>query len=493
MGLTIDIITLMYLCSGLLLAVYATGTLLLLMAWWWKRHDTPSLPVVDERDLPTVLVQLPVYNEHAVIGRLIDAVAGLDYPQGKLSIQVLDDSTDDTSDAIRHRVAYHARNGLSIAHVQRSDRNDYKSGALAHGLQGATADLVAVFDADFVPEHDFLRQVVPHFCSNDSLGMVQTRWAHLNADENILTRAQALSLDGHFIVEQTARSRSGLLLNFSGSGGVWRIECVRDAGDWSFMTLAEDLDLSYRAQLRGWRLLYLPDVAVPAEIPPQLAAYKQQQARWAKGSTQNLILHGSALWKNREFGLSQKVMGTLHLGQYLTHPLMLILLLLSPPLLITGSLENLPLTPLGIAGVIPPVLYMLSQRHLHADWPHRLLGFPILLGIGTGLALNNSLAIIDALRKQPNVFRRTPKFRGESWKQSRYALRIDWTIVGEAFLALYAIAAGVLALKQAPSLVPFLFLYAYAFSMVVAWSLLEGVQLRRTRTRKPPVREQVSI
>jgi cellulose synthase/poly-beta-1,6-N-acetylglucosamine synthase-like glycosyltransferase len=486
-----DILIWTYVLSALALAVYALGTFVLLAIWWRQRRNVPVPPEVSDKNLPSVTIQLPLFNEREVIGRLIDAVAALDYPLDRLHIQVLDDSNDDTSDLVAQKVAQYTRMGVSITHIQRRTQRGYKAGALADATERMGDDLVAVFDADFVPAPDFLRRTVPYFCQEPRLGMVQVRWGHLNADENLLVRAQALSLDGHFVVEQTARSRGGLLLNFSGSAGVWRAACVRDAGGWSFATLAEDLDLSYRAQFRGWRFLYLPDVVVPAEIPPQMAAYKRQQARWAKGSTQNLLRHAWQLWHCPRFTLAQKLMGTAHLCQYMAHPFMLLLLLLTPPLLYIDVLDQIALAPLGLASLGAPIVYLVSQHYLYPDWPRRLMIFPILLGLGTGLALNNTLAVLSALRGGPNVFQRTPKFRGHDWQKSRYALRGDWTILGEAFLAFYSFGGGLLALRNAPSLAPFAFIYAYAFGMVMLWGLTESYLVRH-RVPEPPA-ERASI
>jgi len=477
MSVFIDILVGLYVACAVLLAVYALGALVLLILWWQGRARAP-LPRATPADWPHVLVQLPVYNERAVVTRLIEAVVALDYPRDRLHIQVLDDSTDETSDLIARHVARYDALGWNIEHVCRPARTGYKAGALDEGLKRQTADLAAVFDADFVPPPDFLRRVVPLFSTDDRLGMVQVRWGHLNARENALTRAQALNLDGHFVVEQTARSQGGLLLNFSGSAGVWRVACIQEAGGWSAATLAEDLDLSYRAQLRGWRFLYLPEIVVPAEIPPQIAAYIQQQSRWAKGTTQNLLLHGPALWRSH-LSLAQKIMATQQLAQYLAHPLMLFLLLLSAPLLLAGRLGNLPLAPLGLLGFAPPLVYLAGQMWLYDNWLRHMLAFPALVGLGTGLALRNTLAVLAALRGEPNEFRRTPKFESESWRQSSYALQHGRLLAGEVALTLYAAVALALARRYVPSLAPFLAFYVFGFGLVSGWSLLESVQLQR--------------
>lgn len=488
MALLTTVLTWIYVLSAVSLSAFAAGSFVLLLLWLIHARRASLSLACDSADLPTVTVQLPVYNERMVIARLIEAAAALDYPPDRLCIQILDDSTDDTADVIAQTVARLRRVGAPcLVHVRRGSREDYKAGALAFGLAQTDADFIAVFDADFIPPPDFLQRVMPHFAQDAALGMVQTRWGHLNPFENLLTRAQVLSLDGHFGVEQTARSRGGLLLNFSGSGGVWRSDCIRDAGGWSGATLCEDLDLSYRAQLAGWRLRYLPGVVVPAELPPQLAAYKQQQARWAKGSTQNLLRLGGRLWGSRRLSFWQKLLGTLHLGQYLAQPLMLLLLLLTPPVAWLGGLEHLPLASLGIAGIGPPLLFLAAQISLYRDWPRRVLAFPVLVAVGTGLSLSNTLAVLSALRGAPNVFRRTPKFRGSVWQRSRYAQPVDSTLAGEVLLALYALGGGVMLIQAGSSLAVFLFVYAYAFGVVAAWGLLEGLLLWRDARVLPRV------
>jgi len=471
----------LYLLTALLLAVYASGALLLLVSYWRHRHERAAPPPV--RDWPSVVVQLPIYNERHVVTRLLDAAARLDYPRDRLCIQLLDDSTDDTSAIAAAHIAALRQAGLSIDHIRRPQRTGYKAGALAHGLAQAACELAAVFDADFIPAPDFLRRTVPYFSVNPRLGMVQTRWGHLNPGDNALTRGQALALDGHFVVEQTARSRAGWLINFNGSAGIWRAACIHDAGGWRDTTLTEDLDLSYRAQLRGWHFLYLPDVVVPAELPPQMMAYKQQQARWAKGSTSALLLMVGPLWRAR-LTLGQRIMATLHLCQYLPHPLMLIMLLLTPVLIALQSLHGIPLGPLGILGLAPPLIYAASQHALYPDWRRRMLAFPLLLVLGTGIAWNNTCAVVGALlpRRRPAEFRRTPKFAAR-WTASTYALRPDFSTVVEALLALYALLGALLALQRQPALAPWLALYAYAFGMIVVLSLRDQWLVYRSAVR----------
>jgi cellulose synthase/poly-beta-1,6-N-acetylglucosamine synthase-like glycosyltransferase len=471
----------LYLLTALLLAVYASGTLLLLLSYWWHRHEHTTPPAV--HDWPSVVVQLPIYNERHVVARLLDAAARLDYPRDRLHIQLLDDSTDDTSTLAAAHIAALRQTGLHVDHIRRDNRAGYKAGALAHGLAQTSAELAAVFDADFIPPADFLRRTVPYFSANPRLGMVQTRWGHLNPGDNLLTRGQALALDGHFVVEQTARSRAGWLINFNGSAGIWRVACIRDAGGWRDTTLTEDLDLSYRAQLNGWRFLYLPDVVVPAELPPQMMAYKQQQARWARGSTSALLLTVGPLWR-APLTLTQRIVATLHLCQYVPHPLMLLMLLLTPLLLALNSLNGIPLGPLGVLGLAPPLIYAASQQALYPDWRRRMLAFPLLLVLGTGIAWTNTCAVVGALipRAQPAEFRRTPKFAAR-WTGSAYALRPDVSTIIEALLAVYALAGALLALQRQPALAPWLALYAYAFGMMVALSLRDHWLMYRSARR----------
>lgn len=477
---------LIYTATALWLAAYGTNAFILTVLYLLNRRDATRTPPVDPASLPPITVQVPVYNEQHVVTRVIDAVASLNYPADRLEIQILDDSTDRTTDLARRRAAFHRRRGVDVAVLRRPHRQGFKAGALSWGLDQARGDYVAIFDADFQPHPDFLLRTVPHFLERPELGLVQARWSHLNDDYSPLTRAQAMLFDGHFVVEQTGRDRTGLLMNFNGTAGVWRKACIEESGGWQSSTLCEDLDLSYRAQLRGWETLYLPSVEAPAELPPQLAAFKRQQARWTQGSIQTLRKLFGPILRSRRLGLIQKGMALLHLSGYLAHVLMILLLLVTLPLLL---LEGGPPS-LGTVGLIlslgPAAVYVISQQALYADWGRRLLAFPLLVLIGIGIAWNNSWAVWRGLRRWGGTFARTPKFRVEGragrWLDSGYRLGIDRSVVGEAALAFYAVAATCVALATGQyAVVPFLLLYAAAFGTVAGMELIQAASPRWKR------------
>lgn len=482
-----ELISWLYAATLTLLAVFGFNLIFLsllgLVAGRLRARAAP-LPALPERaaDWPAVLVQLPLFNERYVAERLIDAVAAQDYPNQRLLIQVLDDSTDDTTAIARARVAYHRARGLPITLLHRSDRAGFKAGALAAGLAAAPGDLVAVFDADFKPPPDFLRRVVPVFADQPRLALLQTRWEHLNAEQDAVTRAQALALDGYFGVEQVARADGGLLMNFNGSAGVWRRAAIEDAGGWQGDTLAEDLDLSYRAQLRGWRLAYRADVAAPAELPTSVMAFKGQQFRWAKGSFQVMRKLGWRLLAAPRISPFHKLQGLLHLLGYLPHPLMVATLLLSLPLVLwNNGASPARWSVLGLAGFGPPLLVVLGQLALRKDWPRRLLYYPVLVLLGIGLACANTRALWEAFAGQPSAFMRTPK--GAPGAGSDYALSIDWTTWGELFLAGYALVTGLLALELAPGMAPFIFLYALGFGFTALLGLWQSDPVRQRKNK----------
>lgn len=436
--------------------------------------------------LPPVTIQLPIYNEAHVVERLVAACARLDYPRDRLHIQIIDDSTDETTHLLRQAIsAWQGPGAPPMTLLRRPARAGYKAGALAYGLERVTTPFVAIFDADFVPSPDLLRRAMPHFATDVRLALVQTRWSHLNAADNLLTRAQALNTDGHFIIEQIARSRGGLPMSMNGSGGVWRVSALRDAGGWSAATLTEDLDLSYRALQRGWRFAYLPDVAAPGELTPQVQAYKLQQRRWATGMTQNLLRHALPLLRARRYAPWQRIMGLMHLGQYAAQPLILLTFLLAPPLIAGGMFARLPnLGPLGAVGVIPPLMVILAQRALYPDWPRRLLFMPVQGMIGVAIVLNNTAGVLDALTgsRAAREFRRTPKFSaaGADWARSRYALPADRITLGELALAAYALGGLGIALARLPALAPYFATYAFSFATFALWNLAQARRARRT-------------
>jgi cellulose synthase/poly-beta-1,6-N-acetylglucosamine synthase-like glycosyltransferase len=469
----LSVLAIVYGLTAVLLATYGLNSLIIVLLY--LRHRREHQPPPPLANAPFVTVQLPIYNEFHVVERLIDAVTRLDYPQARLQIQVLDDSTDETTALAQARVDYYRRQGFDIVLIHRPERLGFKAGALQQGLETATGEFVVIFDADFVPKPDFLQRIIPYFQGQPRLGMVQARWGHINANYSHLTRAQALALDGHFVVEQTARQRSGLFMNFNGASGVWRKTCIEEAGGWQGDTLSEDLDLSYRAQLAGWQFLYLPDVVSPAEIPPQINAFKRQQFRWAKGSIQCLLKHWCTLVRAQRPAFV-RLQGLIHLSNYLIHPLMLILLLLTLPLLLGQGVTRLPLLYLGLGSLGPPLLFALSQWSIYPDWHRRLVYFPFLVLLGTGVALNNALAVGEALTRRPNLFQRTPKFglegRTDRWTESRYALSLNWMTLSEAVLGLYSLATVIVALAQGNYYaVPFLLLYLGGFGYVAALGL----------------------
>jgi hypothetical protein len=348
----------------------------------------------------------------------------------------------------------------------------------------ADGELIAIFDADFCPQPDFLRQTVPHLVEDSSLGLVQTRWTHLNADYSTLTRVQALALDGHFVVEQTARSRSGLPMHFNGTAGIWRRTCIDDGGGWQPDTLCEDLDLSYRAQAKGWRFVYLPEIESPAELPPQILAFKRQQGRWAQGAVQCLRKLALPVLRSTFLSPIQKIMGLVHLSGYLAYPMMILMLLLSPFVTVRTSIGLDPLRFLTPLFSGPVLVYASSQRAIHPDWKRRLVYFPLLVLVGTGVAWNNTMGAWRGLWQWGGVMLRTPKFSIENqqgeWASSWYRMTSDRAVVGELALALYATVAAAAA-WQAGNLgnLPFLILFALSFGLIAGLSLIEMRQGRR--------------
>jgi len=484
--LLVSALKVVYLTAALLLGIYGLQALILSVLYWLHRRERVLPPAVSS--WPTVTVQLPLYNEMYVAERILRAVTRLQYPREKLHIQVLDDSTDETRLLLERAVAHYRQAGFDIDIIRRPERRGFKAGALQYGLGLAKGEFIAIFDADFVPPADFLLRTIPYFTQEPRLGFVQARWGHLNAEHSTLTRAQSIGLDGHFIVEQTGRQRGGLFMSFNGTAGVWRRSCIIESGGWQADTLCEDLDLSYRAQMAGWHCLYLPELEASAEIPPQMAALKRQQARWAHGSVQCLMKLWRPVLASRK-PLSVRLLGLVHLGAYLAHPMSLLLLLCLVPLLIWDGGVHLKLAFLNVVSFGPPLVYLIGQQQLYRDWPRRLAYFPFLFLLGIGLSWSNSVAIAKAVLRRPMPFQRTPKFRLTSsaagWERKRYVLHWQWGNLGEILLMAYAGAGMAFAAQRgAFYVIPFLALYFLGFGYVAFYDLWR--QWRASRIQRRP-------
>jgi len=460
------------------------GILGLITIWFFWRHrqDEFPCPEVADKNLPFVTVQLPIFNERFVVQRLVEAAVNLDYPIDRLQIQIIDDSLDDTTEIAQDLVDHYESRGINISLQHRDNRHGYKAGALGQALASSTGEFIALFDADFQPQAEFLRETIPHFLHNQQLGMVQTRWGHLNPSESQLTAAQTIALDKHFMMEQSVRHRANLFPKFNGSAGVWRKECLIDSGGWQSDTVCEDLCLSTRAILKGWKFLFLNDVVSPAELPTTLSAYKNQQARWAKGSTQCLVKFGPAILKDKNHSLMARLYALLSMAGYTTHLLLLLLLLVQVPLIYLGYHPPLAFLLFGLVGLAQPALFVMGQREIYHDWWQRLRYFPALLLVAIGLAPANTRAIIQAIFGRRHVFVRTPKGNntaaphGHSTveKNNIYRLPGDWIILAEFSLALYA-AIGLILCLQNGNFGPMLFMLTcmVGFGYVAIMSLLE--------------------
>ncbi len=460
------------------LAIYGFHSLVLAILYlFYRERNDQIFPELET--WPSVIVQLPLYNERFVVERLIDAACALDYPPEKMTIQVLDDSTDQTTELACKLVDIHRKQGMQIELLHRNERTGYKAGALSEGMNSSTGEFIAILDADFLPLPDFLKRLIPYLVVDSGVGVVQARWGHLNDLYSPITRGQALFLDGHFVVEQTARSRAGLLFNFNGSAGIWRRACIEDVGGWQGDTLAEDLDLSYRAQINGWKLTYVPDVIAPAEIPPQIAAFKAQQYRWARGAIQVLRKLGGELWRAR-IPFMKKIAGYLHISAYLAHLFMLVFLLVCLPVVLSQGTGLPSLGWLSLAGFGPPFLFALSQWAIYPDWKKRFMYFPLLMFMAVGVGLNNTRAVMAGLWRKSGEFTRTPKFHLETskshWQNNPYRLPVHWTVWGEMLLALYATVTAVLAVERMPSMIPVLLLFIAGFGYVGVVGLWQGWQ-----------------
>jgi cellulose synthase/poly-beta-1,6-N-acetylglucosamine synthase-like glycosyltransferase len=439
---------------------------------------------VAQKGLPRVTVQLPLFNERYVVERLLKGVTTTSYPKELLEIQVLDDSTDDTVEIVNNAVSDYRKRGFDIVHLHRNDRKGYKAGALEAGLSKAKGEFIAIFDADFIPPPEFLDETLPYFV-DPRVGMVQARWGHINPDYSLLTRVQSMGIDGHFGVEQPARSWGGLFMNFNGTAGIWRKKAIEDAGGWEHDTLTEDMDLSYRAQLKGWKLEFSPSMICPAELPVHIHAFKAQQHRWAKGSIQTARKLLGRILRAR-IPLFVKLEAVLHLTHYLVHPMMLIVVLASLPMLFTQwfyaslSYPIMFFSLITLATCGPSSLYFYSQRLLYRDWLKNIKYLPLLVCLGTGIAVSNTKAILEAFGKRTGAFIRTPKYdvwsRADNWREKIYRSPESFLSILEFLMGCYALVALILFLALKKYFIsPFLVIYTLGFFSVFILSMYHSI------------------
>ena len=469
-----------------LLAFY--GAHRVLMVWLYYRHRRDVPRAAGSLDpLPRVTVQLPIYNEVYVVERLVEAVASMDYPRELLEIQILDDSTDETRQVASRVAERLSAHGFNIKHRPRDNREGYKAGALQAGMESASGEFLAIFDADFVPCPQFLRETLPYF-ADPSVGLVQARWDHLNREFSLLTRIQSIFLDGHFVIEHTARHRSGRFFNFNGTAGIWRRRCLEEAGGWQSDTLTEDVDASYRAQLLGWKFVYLKDLAVPAEVPVDMNGFKSQQHRWTKGSIQTgrkllpAIFRSGYPWK-------VKVEAFFHLTNNVSYLLVILLaLLILPAILIRERIGWQKLIvfdfPLFFGATFSFIaFYISSQREIGRDWKPTLRYMPFLMSLGIGLSINNVRAVLEAMFNRPTEFTRTPKYRIEGtsgeWRTKKYRAAGNFSIAIEVLLSLYFLGAVLFSIEERYwAGIPFLLIFFNGFAYTALLSLISRWDLR---------------
>ena len=472
-----ELILILYTFSLTILLLFSShGFIMLYYNSKFKRRDFLETSIDTSK---IVTIQLPLFNEMNVAERLINAVCKIEYPKENLEIQVLDDSIDDTTKIVSDLIKLKRSEGLNIVHIQRDNRVGYKAGALKEGLQKASGEFIAVFDADFIPQANFLQKTLPHFHSK-TIGMVQTRWEHLNEMNSLLTKVQAFALNGHFVIEQEVRNKAGFFINFNGTGGIWRKECIEDAGNWQADTLTEDLDLSFRAQIKGWSFIYLKDVTTPAELPSEISSLKTQQFRWTKGAIETAKKLLPTIWSSK-LNLKTKLYSTFHLTNNLVFPFVLLTGLLNVPLLFikNGGEFNYVINFMSLfilAFISTFLLYILAQKNIHRDWIKRGLIFPIFVSGSMGMAINNSRAVLEGLLNKKSEFIRTPKFSSgnDTINQKKYLItpKISFQLMLEILFTIYSFAGVIIAIYFTEiTALPFHLMFFIGFFSVSALSL----------------------
>jgi len=483
-----ELVLLFYILSLTVLLVFSSHGFIML---YYRNKFLKNIPTEDSEKLfdKTVTIQIPLYNEMYVAERIIESVCKLEYPRHLLEIQVLDDSTDETKDIVADIVLRIANKGFDIKHLHRVDRKGFKAGALKEGLKTASGEFIAIFDADFIPKKDFLKKTLRYFTS-EKTGMVQTRWEHLNENFSVLTKIQALALDGHFVIEQTVRNRAGFFINFNGTGGIWRKSCIEDAGNWHDDTITEDLDLSYRAQLRGWKFVFLRDFTTPSELPSEINSLKAQQFRWTKGAIETAKKLLPLVWKSN-LPLRVKLQSTFHLTNNLVFPFILLAGILNVPLIFiknSGPYDNIFnfMSIFVIAFISSFLLYLYAQKEVYPNWRKRITLFPIFMAGSMGLAVNNSRAVFEGLMSRKSEFVRTPKYhivdKKDSYTLTKYFtnIKMDSSAFIELLLAVYCligVAAAIYFMEIAA--IPFQLMFFLGFASVSGLSFKNFILMYR--------------
>ena len=445
-----------------------------------------------EMGTPSVTIQLPIYNEKYVAKRLVDAVCGLDYPKDKMKIMILDDSDDETVELLAKEVNYYKKQGYQIEHIRRGTRKGYKAGALKYAMQITDTEYVAIFDADFIPPKWFLKRAIPHF-SKPNIGLIQCRWGHVNENYSSITQVQALSLDFHFLIEQKAKSNSHLFMNFNGTAGIWKRDCIDDAGGWHTATLVEDLDLSYRAQMKGWKCVFLPDIVVDAELPVQMNGAKRQQFRWAKGSIQCAIKLLGGIAIKRTVAIEAKIQAFVQLTRHIVYPLMLIQFL-ALPILLAGDINLylvsfIPaLTIVAYLAMGPGAYLMIIQKMYNKSWKSKAKILPTLIVYNAGMSVNNTVAVFDAVFGKKNEFLRTPKYgiinKQDDWRDKAYNLPFTKTTLLEIFFGVYGIMGILISIfSNNPIFAPIIAIQTIGF-FFIAFLSISHTRFKRNKSKQ---------
>lgn len=468
-----------YIGSLLILFTFGSHGFIMIYYYLKYRHQRDDL-TGELTEYPHITIQLPVFNEMYVVERLIKSTCEIDYPLDKLEIQLLDDSTDETVEIVDKIVKEYRLKGFDINHIHRNDRSGFKAGALKEGLKTSKGEFVAIFDADFIPKKNFLQVVIPFF-KDPKIGMVQTRWEHLNRNYSLITQILALALDGHFVMEQQARNKANYFINFNGTSGVWRKECIYDAGNWEADTLTEDLDLSYRAQLKGWKFRYLTDFTTPAEIPSEIVSVKSQQFRWTKGAIETCKKILPRVWKSK-YPLKLKIISTFHLTNNIVFPFILIACILNTPIVLikNGGQYDTYFTFMSVfvlAFIASFIFYLYSQKDVYEDWRKRIILFPLFMAGSMGFAINNTKAVFQALINKKTEFVRTPKYlivdKEDSWTDKKYVHnKISLSVIFESLIAIYSFAGVIISIVTLQiSALPFQLMFSFGFGLVAYLSI----------------------